>query len=681
MDCSSKLFCFIFPIIILMPLLFTANFAQLDSCTERAEYCWNCTSEDGNLTDASTIYKQNLNSLLTSFISETNNNYGFYNSSLGQNPDKVNAIALCRGDVVPNECRDCINETTTRLLTNCPNRKEAIIWGERCLVRYSNSSIFYMKKEAPFRLLPSPNPSAASAEAYKKTLDPLLENLIRKASSGDSLRKFAYGNTKVPDAEDIYALVQCTPDLSEQDCNDCLVNSTLQIPGCCAGKSGGRVLKPSCTLRYEYGAFYNVSAYGGLPPPEGKSDTKRTVVIIVVVLTAVIIIVLGICIFFKRRKAKKKLQTPEDIDGLECVQFDFGAIKAATDDFSDANKLGEGGFGAVYKGRLSNGQYIAVKRLSKTSQQGDLEFKNEVKLVAKLQHRNLVRLFGFSLDERESERLLVYEFVPNASLNQFIFDPIKRRDLDWSKRYKIIGGIARGLLYLHEDSRLKIIHRDLKLSNILLDEEMNPKIADFGMARLSKVDQAQERTSRIVGTYGYMAPEYAMHGQFSIKSDVYSFGVLLLEIISGQKNTSLDEEDNVEDLLNHAWMNWKEGTTLNIVDPTLRDGSASEIMRCIHIALLCVQENHVDRLTMNSVVAMLTSHSLTLSPPSHPPLFIHGSSKYDMPPASNRNFKLHQSDMMKSNMMSNSSNSAKEATSSSQSSQYLGPNINESNNN
>nr|XP_048325958.1 cysteine-rich receptor-like protein kinase 26 isoform X3 [Ziziphus jujuba var. spinosa] len=645
MNCFSKLFRFIFPIIILMPLLFTP--ARLDDCTGRAEYCWNCNAEDGNRTDASTIYNQNLNSLLTTFVSDTNNNYGFYNSSWGQNPEKVNAIALCRGDVLPNDCRQCINETSTRLLLNCRNRKEAIIWGELCLVRYSDSSIFYMKKEAPFKSLPSPN-FVASAERYKKTLDPLLESLIKKASLGDSLKKFAYDNTKVPDAEDIYALVQCTPDLSQQDCSDCLVNSTSQIPGCCGGKSGGRVLKPSCTLRYEYGPFYNETANGspsspdsGPPPPDEKSDTERTVVIIVVVLTAVAIIVLttiGICIFLKRRKAKKKLQSmsSEDIDGLECLQFDFGIIKVATDDFSNANKLGQGGFGAVYKGRLSNGQYVAVKRLSKTSQQGDLEFKNEVKLVAKLQHRNLVRLFGFSLDERESERLLVYEFVPSGSLDQFIFDPVKRRDLDWSKRYKIIGGIARGLVYLHEDSRLKIIHRDLKSSNILLDEEMNPKIADFGMARLFKIDQTQGKTSRIVGTYGYMAPEYAMHGQFSVKLDVYSFGVLLLEIISGQENTCSDQEDNVKDLLKHAWMNWNEGTALNIVDPTMRDGSTSEIMRCIHIALLCVQENHVDRLTMNSVVAMLNSHFLSLPQPSHPPIFIHSSSESDMPLASDR---------------------------------------------
>lgn len=217
----------------------------------------------------------------------------------------------------------------------------------------------------------------------------------------------------------------------------------------------------------------------------------------------------------------------------ESLQYDFSTIEAATNYFSMENKIGVGGFGDVYKGVLGNGQEIAVKRLSRRSSQGAQEFKNEVVLVAKLQHRNLVRLLGFCL-ERE-EKILIYEFVSNKSLDYFLFDMKKQTTLDWSVRDKIIKGIVRGLIYLHEDSRPRIIHRDLKASNILLDKDMNPKISDFGMARIFGVDQIEGSTNIIVGTYGYMSPEYAMHGQFSVKSDVFSFGVLLLEIISGKK--------------------------------------------------------------------------------------------------------------------------------------------------
>ncbi|KHG04598.1 Cysteine-rich receptor-like protein kinase 10 [Gossypium arboreum] len=290
--------------------------------------------------------------------------------------------------------------------------------------------------------------------------------------------------------------------------------------------------------------------------------------------------------------------------------------------------LGQGGFGAVYKGKLAGGELIAVKRLSTDSGQGDLEFENEVLLVAKLQHRNLVRLQDFCLER--NERLLIYEFVPNASLDQFLFDPVKRAYLGWEKRYKIIGGIARGLLYLHEDSRLRIIHRDLKASNILLDAEMNPKIADFGMARLCAVDQTHGATSKIVGTYRYMAPEYAMHGQFSVKSDVFSLGVLALEILSGQKNSSFHKGDNVDDLLSYAWRNWKDGTTNELVDSTLKDSSTTEVMRCLHIGLPCVQENVAERPNMATVALMLTSYSVTLPLPSQPAFFMHSNTQSEV---------------------------------------------------
>ncbi|GLT77023.1 hypothetical protein SLA2020_486480 [Shorea laevis] len=231
----------------------------------------------------------------------------------------------------------------------------------------------------------------------------------------------------------------------------------------------------------------------------------------------------------------------------ESLHYNFATIQAATNNFNEQNKLGEGGFGAVYKGRLSNGQDVAVKRLSGSSTQGDTEFKNEVLLMAKLQHRNLVRLLGFCVEG--NERLLIYEFVPNLSLDQFIFDPIKREQLDWERRYKIILDIARGLNYLHEESRIRIFHRDLKASNILLDEDMNAKIADFGTTRLLARDETQGNTSKAVGTFGYMAPEYVTHRHFSAKSDVFNFGVLMLEIVNDQRNNCFGDE---ETLINHV---------------------------------------------------------------------------------------------------------------------------------
>ncbi|EXC29551.1 G-type lectin S-receptor-like serine/threonine-protein kinase RKS1 [Morus notabilis] len=292
--------------------------------------------------------------------------------------------------------------------------------------------------------------------------------------------------------------------------------------------------------------------------------------------------------------------------------FDLHTIAIATANFSAENKLGQGGFGSVYKGMLSNGKEIAVKRLSRCSRQGSTEFRNEVQLVAKLQHKNLVRILGCCF--HEEERMLVYEYLPNKSLDSFIFDEEKRKSLDWRRRFDIICGIARGILYLHQDSILRIIHRDLKASNVLLDAALNPKISDFGLARIFGEDQSEACTNRVVGTYGYMAPEYAMEGLFSTKSDVYSFGVLLLEIITGRKNIDYYEEKSESNLLGHVWDLWKEGRASEIVDPFLDESFVDEALRCIQIGLLSVQEHANDRPTMSAIVLMLGNDSALPSP-------------------------------------------------------------------
>ncbi|XP_065637395.1 G-type lectin S-receptor-like serine/threonine-protein kinase At1g67520 [Quercus suber] len=297
--------------------------------------------------------------------------------------------------------------------------------------------------------------------------------------------------------------------------------------------------------------------------------------------------------------------------------FSYKCIMSATNNFSLENKLGEGGFGLVYKGIFSQGQEIAIKRLSRNSGQGMLEFKNELILISELQHMNLVQLLGFCI--HEDERMLIYEYMPNKSLDYFLFDSTKSRMLDWPTRFSIIEGIAQGLLYLHKYSRLRVIHRDLKASNILLDENMNPKISDFGMARIFQQNELEANTRRIVGTYGYMSPEYAMEGVFSIKSDVYSFGVLLLEIVSGRKSNNFYHTKHLVNLVGYAWELWKEDAMLDFMDPTLSDSFIKDQMfRCIHVGLLCIGDSAIDRPTMSDVIAMLANDSLTLPSPEKP---------------------------------------------------------------
>ncbi|XP_022142137.1 cysteine-rich receptor-like protein kinase 29 isoform X2 [Momordica charantia] len=636
---------------ILPIILFQILTQMVRPTVSQLEFVASVCPEAGNYTTNST-YRKNLNALLSSLYSGPELlSYGFYNISAGEEPDKVNAVALCIGDTSGNLCRSCVQESSRKILEVCPNRKAGIVWYNQCMVRYSGVDIFgvmdYWDSYSIFNGQTASDPDGLFLKAVRS----LMERLRGEAAAGNSTRKLATGQISVGTGT-VYGLVQCTPDLSSADCATCVGERAAAIT---QANYGARIFTASCVLRYEnYTFFYTPPAPVNATPspsifstppapanatpspstlpttgskdgPDGKGNTTAIIIIVVSILSAVILVI-GILRMYKRKskipsneveiKGVAFQEATDEISRVETIQFDFHTIKVATDEFSDENKLGQGGFGVVYKN-------IAVKRLSRDSGQGNVEFRNEVLMLAKLQHRNLVRLLGFCLEG--NERLLIYEFLPNGSLDHFIFDPVKRTILDWKRRYKIISGIARGLLYLHEDSRIRIIHRDLKASNILLDGKMNPKIADFGMARLFEVDETRGQTNRIVGTYGYMAPEYAYHGQFSSKSDVFSFGVLILEIISGQTVHSFDKGGENENLLSFAWKNWKAGTPENVIDMISSSSSSIEMIRCIHIGLLCVQANVADRPTMTSVVMMLNSFSLTLSLPSQPAFFVHSN--------------------------------------------------------
>ncbi|KAI9093244.1 hypothetical protein K1719_027258 [Acacia pycnantha] len=327
--------------------------------------------------------------------------------------------------------------------------------------------------------------------------------------------------------------------------------------------------------------------YVRMDASELESGKKRKLTMIVTFAVGAIfaLLLVGGCIFYRvrRNRIAKSQDGRDDIpyrespdDNLDLPLFDLATIASVTDNFSNKNKIGEGGFGPVYWGKLSNGQEIAVKRLSVKSRQGLVEFKNEVKFIAKLQHRNLVKLLGCCI--HEEEKMLVYEYMPNKSLDSFIFDETKGKWLDWSKRFDIILGIGRE-------------------------------------------EQTEGNTNRVVRTYGYMAPEYAADGLYSVKSDVFSYDILVLEILCGKKNRGFYLEDSKHNLIGHAWILWKEGNVLELIDKNIEETChVSKILRCIHVSLLCVQQHPENRPTIALAVLMLESE-VELPQPKQPGFF------------------------------------------------------------
>ncbi|CAN6288599.1 unnamed protein product [Urochloa humidicola] len=591
----------------------------------------------------------------------------FATTTFGQAPDAVYALALCRGDVLNDTaCGECVAATFAKIFnwTLSPGQEcftAVSYFGGPCILVYNtddflNATAAANGGDAPFELWNDKNITGGDASLIVGLKQELLERTVETAA-GAAPRRFATGvadsGTTFPP---VYSLAQCTPDMSAGDCLACLrrllgmVNSTMAL------RMGAQIHVIRCYFRYETYLFYDSQPMLRLGPSSAQAPAPTTSpttvakhkrhmsklwvipIVVVPVAAAAFLCFIFYSPWFRRyRKGKtmrsqagsrrtQDLQGDEELvwDGKnsEFSVYDFEQVLEATNHFSEENKLGQGGFGAVYKGQFPEGLQIAVKRLASHSGQGFTEFKNEVQLIAKLQHRNLVRLLGCC--SQEEEKILVYEYLPNKSLDFFIFDESRRALLDWSKLLVIIEGIAHGLLYLHKHSRLRVIHRDLKPSNILLDSEMNPKISDFGLAKIFSSNNTERNTTqRVVGTYGYMAPEYASEGIFSIKSDVFSFGVLVLEIISGKRNSGTQQCGDFINLIGYAWQLWEEERWIELVDaPLVPKSHSAEMMRCINIALLCVQENAADRPTMADVVAMLSSETTTiLAEPKQPAYF------------------------------------------------------------
>ncbi|KAL4312993.1 hypothetical protein GQ457_01G003560 [Hibiscus cannabinus] len=384
-----------------------------------------------------------------------------------------------------------------------------------------------------------------------------------------------------------------------------VTNSTLEIRLHWAGKGTTGI-----PVRGVYGPLISAISVNPnfIPPAEheaGSGGISVGAVVGIVAGSVFVIFLIGVLLWWKGC-LRQKSQLEKDLQGLELQtgSFSLRQIKSATNNFDVANKIGEGGFGPVYKGILSDGTVIAVKQLSAKSKQGNREFVNEIGMISALQHPHLVKLFGCCIEG--NQLLLIYEYMENNSLARALFGPQEcQLKLDWPTRRKICIGIARGLAYLHEESRLKIVHRDIKATNVLLDKNLNPKISDFGLAKLDEEDNTHIST-RVAGTYGYMAPEYAMRGHLTDKADVYSFGIVILEIVSGRGNTSYRSKEESFYLLDWVHVLEEEGNLLDLVDPRIRsDYKKEEVMTMINVGLLCADVNAAARPAMSSVVSML----------------------------------------------------------------------------
>ncbi|XP_062187734.1 cysteine-rich receptor-like protein kinase 6 [Phragmites australis] len=613
---------------------------------------WQVCGNNGSYT-ANSTYQSNLSQLSATLPTNASRAL-FATAAVGTVPEIAYALALCRGDSNASTCESCVATAFQGAQQQCAFQRNVAIFYDDCNLRFSDQNFLSTTNNDNLIMTMNPQNVSSSVEVFDAAVGILL-NAISNYAATNSSRRFATGEEGFDRSNPtIYGLAQCTPDMSPADCRSCLQDIIALMPQYLSGRQGGRICGVRCNFRYELNKFFTggptlrlqtplapapAPASNNATPmatPGGQTRNKKRIVLAIamsVVAAILAISMVCLCFFMKRRPATEHVSSysvnPEDTESINSLLLDISTLRAATDNFDESNRLGEGGFGAVYKGVLPDGQEIAVKRLSQSSGQGIQELKNELVLVAKLQHKNLVRLVGVCLQEHE--KLLVYEYMPNRSIDTILFDPEKSKELDWGKRFKIINGIARGLRYLHEDSQFKIIHRDMKASNVLLDSDYTPKISDFGLARLfgGEQDESQEVTNRVVGTYGYMAPEYAMCGHYSTRSDVFSFGVLILEIITGRRsNGSCNLEESV-DLLSLVWEHWTLGTIVEIMDSSLRGNAPEEqMLKCVHIGLLCVQDNPVDRPTMSTVNIMLSSNTVSLQAPLKPVFFIPNSGTY-----------------------------------------------------
>ncbi|XP_022951488.1 cysteine-rich receptor-like protein kinase 2 isoform X1 [Cucurbita moschata] len=575
----------------------------------------------------STVIEHNTTAFVPNFvatmqiISDQMRTGGFGVALAGKGPDANYGLAQCYGDLSLMDCVLCYAEART-VLPQCFPFNGGRIFLDGCFMRAENYS-FYNEYKGPLDRAVCGNTSITTNSLFGQSARQAVGRAVDIAPNNGG---YARVEVPVPGTSNlsVYLLAQCWKNLKRSSCTSCLQNASASILKCLP-HSEARALNTGCFIRYSSVDFLNREA-------RAARFRGNIIAIVISVVSSIAVLVAGVVIgiyIWNNRYVKMKRKGSNDANKMvktlnnSSLNFKYSTLEKSTECFAEANMLGQGGFGTVYKGVLSDGREIAVKRLFFNNKHRAADFYNEVNIISSVEHKNLVRLLGCSCSGPES--LLVYEFLPNKSLDRFIFDRDRGRSLNWEKRFDIIVGTVEGLAYLHENSKTKIIHRDIKASNILLDSKFRAKIADFGLARSFEEDVSHISTA-IAGTLGYMAPEYLAHGQLTEKADVYSFGVVLLETITGIQNSRSETSDYLESIVLITWKHFESGTVEGIYDPNLmvdeKEGGGSikeEILRVVHIGLLCTQETASLRPTMSKVLQMLMKKEDKLPAPTNPP--------------------------------------------------------------
>ncbi|KAK9084347.1 hypothetical protein Scep_030818 [Stephania cephalantha] len=506
--------------------------------------------------------------LISQKISQTG--FGIASSANSNSSQRVFGLGQCFHYLSNVDCRLCYSECRVKLPLCLPSTT-ARVYLDGCFLTYGdhNFSQQPLDPRSDKALCGSPTPVCTIRGGGERVGG---EFDVAAAAAYGERGYYMEGKVVVGGGVEVYGVAQCWRSLNKSGCRECLESARKSVVGCLPS-SEGRALNVGCYVRYSTEPFYVVSQLRG----DSKYARHRLVIALGSIFAAVVVI------------------------GGAIIWGIKGTAKSTDDG-----------------GILSDEREIAVKRLFVNTNQWLEQFFNEVNLISRVQHKNLVKLFGCSVDGPES--LLVYEYLSNTSLDKFLFDSIRKAALNWRRRFDIVVGTAEGLAYLHESSEIRIIHRDIKASNILLDQRFKPKISDFGLARYFAEDQSHLSTG-LAGTLGYMAPEYAVHGQLTEKADIYSYGILVLEVVTGCRNTrSAATLSGGHSLISKTWEHFNAKTLNEMLDSNLKGQCSEEqVVRVLTVGLLCTQASPNLRPPMWKVVEMLTSTAAELPIPTRPP--------------------------------------------------------------